>query len=447
MCRIKEPEIINVRSLLQNRDIAIPDYQRPYKWTEKNVNQLIDDIAANVHKSSYRIGTLVIHVDENGKYNIVDGQQRTITMVLIALALLNEGKLKESINHETREHDFTPKFELRFINDISKKNIQDNYRTILRRINEFDEKTIWFFYEKCQMVQVILQNITEAFQFFDSQNARGKDLEPHDLLKAFHLREMSSVSEEEQTKIIRIWEGFDTKELADLFSKYLFRIRNWSKDKPARYFTKDDIDTFKGISPDVKENYPFACIFRIAHFYTDDYNQSVYSRINQHKLEFPFQIDQTIINGKRFFEMITHYKQLIFEIENRHDNEVFKLIRDYEGCNRVGDRYIRSLFYTGLTYYVDKFGYTDDFEKAVNKIFVWAYTLRLKLQNVGTNSVDNYALHKWNSYASVQIFKTIREATSPLEVLNMRLEVLTEEGKSTKTAKIKQQFKKLKYLL
>ena len=441
---MKEPEIINVRSLLQNQDVIIPDYQRPYKWTDKNVNQLIDDIIANTNKTSYRIGTLVIHADDNGKFNIVDGQQRTITFVLIAYALKNEGRLKKVENREVKECDLIPKFELKFINEISKKNIRDNYRAIIRRISEFDDRTIWFFYEKCQMVQIILQDITEAFQFFDSQNARGKDLEPHDLLKAFHLREMSAVSEEEQTKIVQTWEDFDTKELADLFSKYLFRIRNWSKDRPARYFTKDDIDAFKGISPNVQEKYPFASIFRIAHFYTDDYNQSVYSKINQHRLEFPFQIDQTIINGKRFFEMITHYKQLVYEIENRNDNEIFKLIKNYEGCNRVGDKYVKSLFYCGITYFIDKFGYTDDFEKAVNKIFVWAYTLRLKLQNVGTNSVDNYALHKWNSYAYVQLFKTIREATSPTDILNMRLEVLTE-SKSTKTEKIKEKFKDLKY--
>ncbi|MBR5910777.1 MAG: DUF262 domain-containing protein [Bacteroidales bacterium] len=178
---MKEPEIINVRSLLQNQDVIIPDYQRPYKWTDKNVNQLIDDIIANTNKTSYRIGTSVIHADDNGKFNIVDGQQRTITFVLIAYALKNEGRLKKVENREVKECDLIPKFELKFINEISKKNIRDNYRAIIRRISEFDDRTIWFFYEKCQMVQIILQDITEAFQFFDSQNARGKDLEPHEL--------------------------------------------------------------------------------------------------------------------------------------------------------------------------------------------------------------------------------------------------------------------------
>ena len=79
---------------------------------------------------------------------------------------------------------------------------------------DFDEKSIWFFLEKCTLVEVVLDNISEAFQFFDSQNARGKDLEPHDLLKAFHLREMNNFStEEERKKAVEKWESMDTGKL------------------------------------------------------------------------------------------------------------------------------------------------------------------------------------------------------------------------------------------
>ena len=65
--------------------LTIPDYQRPYKWTAKNANQLFDDIeeALNGNKEIYRVGTLILHKDEHGRYNIVDGQQRTITFSLL----------------------------------------------------------------------------------------------------------------------------------------------------------------------------------------------------------------------------------------------------------------------------------------------------------------------------------------------------------------------------
>ena len=65
-----------------------------------------------------------------------------------------------------------------------------------------------------------------------------------------------------------------TKELANLFGEYLFRIRSWSKGNSARYFTKVNIEIFKGINIENTENYPYTELVRIAHFYTDRYNSS-----------------------------------------------------------------------------------------------------------------------------------------------------------------------------
>ena len=81
-------EVISVGQLLQYDKLDIPNYQRPYKWTTINVLQLIDDIYNNKDKSAYRLGTLVIH-DDDKKWNIVDGQQRTITLILIAKVILS----------------------------------------------------------------------------------------------------------------------------------------------------------------------------------------------------------------------------------------------------------------------------------------------------------------------------------------------------------------------
>ena len=89
-----KPDIITVKELLQIENLYIPDYQRPYKWTTKNVNQLIDDLVLHNEKSAYRLGTLVIHGENDNKevLNIVDGQQRTLTLTLIAFAITNNRK-------------------------------------------------------------------------------------------------------------------------------------------------------------------------------------------------------------------------------------------------------------------------------------------------------------------------------------------------------------------
>lgn len=80
------PEVISVYELLQDSQLHIPLYQRPYKWAEKNVRSLIDDVIRFKDKSAYRLGTIVIH-DDGDKHNIVDGQQRTVSLILLAQAL------------------------------------------------------------------------------------------------------------------------------------------------------------------------------------------------------------------------------------------------------------------------------------------------------------------------------------------------------------------------
>jgi hypothetical protein len=400
----------------------------------------------NKDKSEYRLGTLVVHSHDNIS-DIVDGQQRTITLTLIAFAMFQN--LKEIISNDKRLKDFPSKLPVfSFDNYISKENIQNNYQQIERRIADFDENSIWFFLEKCTLVKVELNDISEAFQFFDSQNARGKDLEAHDLLKAFHLREMNNFStEEERKQAVEKWEAMDTSKLAKLFSQYLFRIRNWSQGRSARYFTKNEVDIFKGVSPDIEENYPFAAMLRIAHFYVEEYNRSYHRNIDKNKMPFPFQIDQTIINGGRFFEMIEHYQIMIDKIESKEMSEVLKTINSYE-CNfRTGDKYIRNLFYCGLIYYIDKFG-DKDLSKAIDKIFVWAYSLRLKLQVVGLDSVDNYALNGRNDLNNgIQLFKRIKETIKPNNILNIQLKTLKEDelSKPEKLDKIVGHFKTLKY--
>ncbi len=160
MTRI-EPKIISVKELLQIENLVIPNYQRPYKWTEKNVNQLIDDIIFHNEKSAYRLGTLVIHneiVESKTTLNIVDGQQRTLTLTLIAHAITQNcsEKLKDIYKRGEKLENYFPKLTyLTFTSDITKANIQNNYKIIERRINDFDEmvalisENLNYLYLKC----------------------------------------------------------------------------------------------------------------------------------------------------------------------------------------------------------------------------------------------------------------------------------------------------------
>ena len=458
--------IISIKQLLAKKNLSIPPYQRPYKWTEENVNQLIDDILENCSKkkSAYRLGTIVFHED-GGLLNIVDGQQRTITVTLLALALLDFiGDKSDYIDFllasgETLTHNYKPQSEFKFQSELSQKNIADNYRLINQRIAEFDKEAVKFFFYKCQFVFVQLTEITEAFQFFDSQNSRGEDLKPHDLLKAFHLREMSKgFSEDERKAVVKEWEGIDDNELEELFAQYLFRIKNWGRNYSAASFQKKDANIFKGVSPDVHEDYPYTESLRIANFYTDEYNASCYRKINRKIAEYPFQIDQPVVNGKRFFEMISHYEDLKNQIFSKYNDniplrdsspfgeKVIKNIFSYEGADRKGDKYIRNMFYTALLYYVDRFGFFE-FDKAISVIFLWAYRLRLILHEIKPVAIDNYGMGSGHSV--VPLFRKIREAVSPYEILNMRQGIIIsanikEKSKPTKVDTIINLFKERK---
>lgn len=199
----KITDIGNNKSI-EEINLKIPEYQRPYKWTVKNSNQLLDDIkdAMNSNKEVYRVGTLILHHDEVGNYNIVDGQQRTITFSLL-LSSLKQGPvrfLNQNLSY----------------NSYNIHNVMNNYRAFERQNAKLmDEKDkvqlVEYIMEHCELIVVITEDLSEAFQFFDSQNARGKALYPHDLLKAYHLREMNNLTVFETERIVKMWEDLDQK--------------------------------------------------------------------------------------------------------------------------------------------------------------------------------------------------------------------------------------------
>lgn len=447
-------EIISVRDLLADSSLTIPQYQRPYKWTGKNINQLFSDIATHKDKSSYRFGTIVFH-QEGDRKNIVDGQQRTITLLLAIRALiklrrdkLDRKDLKEQLT-TLEKHMVNPSFK----SAISKANIHNNYLEISRIVDrsDFTEEHIDFLLNKCAVVTFALIDVSEAFQFFDSQNARGRDLEPHDLLKAFHLREFSAEDEPLKVQTVGRWENSQTEELAGLFSQYLYRIRNWSKGASARYFGKEDTAMFKGVNLETVARYPYVEQLRMAHHFVDHYNGQYERRIDGRALGFPFHLDQIIINGRRFFEMTAHYQETVAQFNESSAPSsqfiangtldgfagiIMEKINTYEGHNRTGDRYVRTIFDCLLIYYIDKFGHVE-ISRAIEKIFVWAYSLRLKMQVVQLASMDNHVLEH-------NLFRLIKEATRPGDFINCSLPVLAEK-KSTKTGDIEKLFRDMRY--
>lgn len=403
-------------------NFVIPEYQRPYKWSVRNANQLIDDLITFRHNREYRLGTLVLNDN-----NIVDGQQRIVTLALL-LHVLFEKENAAGRNRFPDFHEGVKDFWLRtkFKNVHSIAHVRENLEAIRERADELDADFLSYLLENCQFVVVQLPEISEAFQFFDSQNARGKDLEPHDLLKAFHLREMASPTEADLANITR-WQEQKTECLVELFLA-MFRVKRWAKSHSGREFTKNRVDTFKGISLD-SPRYPYYMQQIICHYFSEIYARDPFRRIDGTVFHFPFQLDQTCINGSRFFDMVNHYDGIYDEIRaartfQKYDREedprsAYKIVRTlntYGKRGRKGDIYVRRFFDCLLLYYVDRFGY-EEINKVVRKLFRYAYRVRLVHHSVQLATVDNEAV-------GGRMFRCIRDAKRPADIINFSVDRL-----------------------
>jgi hypothetical protein len=419
-------------------NLAIPNYQRPYKWTAKNAIQLLDDIidAKNENKETYRVGTLILHYDKKeSTYNIVDGQQRTITFSLLLKALV--GAIKWESDLEKLHADSIIFLEQPLANNPhNTRNIPNNFRTLERRANNIVDdrdkrELLGYIKNNCELIVVITEDISEAFQFFDSQNARGKKLYPHDLLKAYHLREMNDLDVAETEKVVKGWEDLDQKELSALFSDYLYRVKEWTKGNKAWELTEHNIHKFKGITR--QDNFPYAQFYKGSFAYADSVNHSTMPFVSGIRNLKPFQLDTPIVAGKPFFDYAKHYFEILKDIQNNdkyegyfiNDNDIVKTLdlRTYK--NGVGNRITRLLFDTAILLYVDRFCPErpakmdlEMLDQFVVFAFVWAYSLRAQYTNLGWQSAQNYIMSNDVIKNSFNIYKIITEADSPVSLLS-----------------------------
>ena len=399
-------EIKCIRDLLK-MDLDIPGYQRPYKWNIRNIVDLLNDIGdaindAETYGSSfkYRIGTIILHRNNKGKMDIVDGQQRIISLVLL-LKYLEPSFVCSILNID-------------FTNKVTQANIYKNYRFIEEWFSlkkEVKRKYLDAFEKILEVVVISVDKVAEAFQLFDSQNTRGKELDPHDLLKAYHLREMKKYPYEMEHAVTK-WEAKDTKDIRNLFKVYLFPVWNWSRGIKTKPFTAKEIDTYKGITED--KGYSYARRAGKAMPY--------------------FQITEPFLAGNDFFEMVDHYLWLLDDVQREMERntafEVFETILKKE-TGSVGFSYTRDLFYCALLCYYDKFHNFD--ELAVKKLFTWAYMLRVDMVNLGYDSINKYAVGEENDrYTnSIPIFAKINVARLHTDIAGIPVKVIRNTDKAS----------------
>lgn len=414
--------IVTIRELMEfkyppKQNLGIPEYQRPYKWSPQSVLTLINDIytAFKNNMLEYRIGTVVLH-NTPTQLNIVDGQQRLTTLAILFFAIneLGINELSSSLLDDK-------------YNQLSSEAIVRNLSVIRKRLMDFEKQELEsysnYLLDHCTVVKIVTKDEQEAFQFFDSQNSRGKELAPHDLLKSYHLREMNDESERLKIDIVNTWESTKQSELENLFADNLFPLIRWYKNKNGLNYSIKQIDAFKGIKK--SNNYNFSIYNKASNLYVEKFNYEGLYELASGKALNQFQLTQPLIAGSRFFKYTQHYLNLYKTLEKRifhsfNENEIIQ--------SGSGDHYIYNLFINILMFYVDRFNINSLTETRLLFFYKWAYSLRVCLKAVYRESINKYARGKSDRLnIGLNLFSVISDMQDPMELDTIILDVVSED--------------------
>jgi uncharacterized protein with ParB-like and HNH nuclease domain len=210
----------------------VPDYQREYVWTEKEVNQLLDDINEQIDGGSareYFIGTILVSpTAERSHFEVIDGQQRLTTFFLLLCALKHlfqgesqfqaiSGLISTSYTDSDGETHTSLKLEPRYENASevmaklvelngepqairtgiqaagiavfgSLENLLNAHSTLYRYLKDnYDDKSklkkYWGYLANNVVFIQISTDVSSALKIFETMNERGIGLNPMDLLK------------------------------------------------------------------------------------------------------------------------------------------------------------------------------------------------------------------------------------------------------------------------
>lgn len=215
--------IMNLEEVMSYK-LKLPDYQREYCWEDKNIIDLWHNLKRIQADKPFHLGTIILH-DYKNKYDIIDGQQRLITMSIILWALGYKGYLPllnasyDSSN--AQKHVANCKYIVKTL--VSKEKNTSELCNILAKNISFSVLT------------VNEANLDLAYTFFSNQNAKGVPLSDFDLLKAHHLRFVPDDGQAEHmatkwNKLTMLPAIYKEKNaLYRVLGTHIYRLRRWMR--------------------------------------------------------------------------------------------------------------------------------------------------------------------------------------------------------------------------
>lgn len=261
---------LSVDRLLNEDSYAIPLYQRNFSWTYDEIEQLLNDVADAFQekRDNYYIGTLVVN-EENGLFKIIDGQQRTTALNLIALVLKNEfdfNKLeavnltfpaRRKSNENIQKLFIKEKISEDDENELTRGygHAKDALKKVLGERKLESQSFVDYLFNKVIIFRSILPKDLDLNLYFERFNSRGEQLEAHEILKAQMMAKFGEDQEKAQ-KFARIWDAcaeFDKpvasqfkmrRKRADSFQERE-RIFGWHFSNYSFHNIYDDIDFYQ----------------------------------------------------------------------------------------------------------------------------------------------------------------------------------------------------------
>jgi hypothetical protein len=233
-----------VRELLAGRKYSIDYYQREYKWQQKQVAELIDDLTNKFLESHeggnertavaeyghYFLGSIIVS-DKEGQKFIIDGQQRLTTLTLLLIFLRHQLEDAEQ-KGQIADLIFSKQYGKRSFNldipergacmealylgaEFTESDQPESVTNILARYLDIDDDFpeelrgaalpyfVDWFIENVHLVEITAYSDGDAYTIFETMNDRGLSLTPADMLKGYLLANITNA--DRRTHASQVW--------------------------------------------------------------------------------------------------------------------------------------------------------------------------------------------------------------------------------------------------
>lgn len=318
----------NVKGLFQESKTSflIPDYQRPYAWGEDECKTLWEDLFSFSfpnddcdqfnEEDEYFLGPIVTFKNDDKKLEIIDGQQRLTTLMLLLRAFYNKLSKMKDLNSQAMKQDIEKslwrannfgayqKDDLKIASEVATDNDKEEFIAILRDGNADNMKSryaknfkyfegqifdflnnypSYFAYfparilNNCVLLPIEAESQDAALRIFSTLNDRGKPLSDADIFKAQFYKFYKEQGKKDE--FIEQWKTLDTiasdvfkplsgTPLDELFTRYRYYeraklgIKSSTTEALRKFYERDSYAIFK--KPDTLDN-----ITTLAKFWQD----------------------------------------------------------------------------------------------------------------------------------------------------------------------------------